>query len=260
MFIRFFFVLLSLHFFLVGGLLAKDLEQLLEEEGLLEKKEKSVSKDDAEVLEALGASVGTNFYKFGFDDSEVKFFLKGLHKGLAGDVKEERIRAMGPRIQAFMRPRMKAAQAREREEEKKLMANLKVPMDLEIQTSVGEKTTLGDLAKGKKGVLLDFWASWCGPCMNLMPELEKKAKKLGPKGIVVAGINTENADKAESVRKKRKIKFSWLVEPDGRPLSQMLKINSIPRMILVDPDGKVLFNGHPMDDELVTVLADLGVK
>ena len=242
------FVLLSLLYYLSGGLLAK------------EGKAKSVSKEDAEVLEALGASVGTNFYKFGFDDSEMEFFLKGLRQGLAGEVKEKDIRSMGPRIQAFMRPRMEAAQARKREEEKKLMANLKVPMNLEIQTSAGEKTTLGDLAKGKKGVLLDFWASWCGPCMNLMPELQKKAKKLGSKGILVAGMNTENAGKAESVRKKRKIGFTWLVEPDGRPLSQMLKINSIPRMILVAPDGKVLFNGHPMDDELVSTLANLGVK
>jgi len=242
------FVLLSLLFYLSGGLLAK------------EGKAKSVSQEDAEVLEALGASVGTNFYKFGFDDTEMEFFLKGLRQGLAGEVKEKDIRSMGPRIQAFMRPRMEVAQARERKEEKKLMANLKVPMNLEIQTSAGEKTTLGDLAKGKKGVLLDFWASWCGPCMNLMPELQKKAKKLGSKGILVAGMNTENAGKAESVRKKRKIGFTWLVEPEGRPLSQMLKINSIPRMILVAPDGKVLFNGHPMDDELVSTLADLGVK
>ena len=245
---RYLFVLLSLLFYLSGGLLAK------------EGKAKSVSQEDAEVLEALGASVGTNFYKFGFDDTEMEFFLKGLRQGLAGEVKEKDIRSMGPRIQAFMRPRMEAAQARERKEEKKLMANLKVPMDLEIETSAGEKTTLGDLAKGKKGVLLDFWASWCGPCMNLMPELQKKAKKLGSKGILVAGMNTENAGKAESVREKRKIGFTWLVEPEGRPLSQMLKINSIPRMILVAPDGKVLFNGHPMDDELVSTLADLGVK
>lgn len=245
---RYLFVLPSLLFYLSVGLLAK------------EGKEKSVSNEDAEILEALGASVGTNFYKFGFDDTEMEFFLKGLRQGLAGEVKEKDIRSMGPRIQAFMRPRMEVAQAREREAEKTLMANLKVPMDLEIQTSAGEKTTLGNLSKGKKGVLLDFWASWCGPCMNLMPELENKAKKLGPEGILVAGMNTENAVKAESVRKKRKIGFTWLVEPDGRPLSQMLKINSIPRMILLAPDGKVLFNGHPMDDELVSTLATLGVK
>ena len=162
-----FFVFLSFLFCLVGGLLAK------------EDKAASVSKEDAEVLEALGASVGTNFYKFGFDDTELKFFLKGLRKGLTGEVKEEDVRSMGPRIQAFMRPRMEAAQAREREEEKKLMANLRVPMDLEIQTSGGQQTTLGDLVKGKKGVLLDFWASWCGPMYVFDARTGKESQKTG---------------------------------------------------------------------------------
>ena len=83
---RYLFVLLSLLFYLSGGLLAK------------EGKAKKVSKEDAEVLEALGASVGTNFYKFGFDDTELEFFLKGLRQGLAGEVKEKDIRSMGPRI------------------------------------------------------------------------------------------------------------------------------------------------------------------
>ncbi|MFP6885984.1 MAG: TlpA disulfide reductase family protein [Opitutales bacterium] len=155
---------------------------------------------------------------------------------------------------------METAQSRERERDKARMADLRLPMDMEIATSGGEKTTLGKLVKGKNGVLLDFWASWCGPCMALMPELQKKAKRYGSRGIVVAGMNTENADKAEGVRRKRGIEFTWLVEPNGRPLSQMLKINSIPRMILVNPEGRVLFNGHPMNDELTTFLAELSRK
>jgi len=96
--------------------------------------------------------------------------------------------------------------------------------------------------------------------MRLMPELKKKAKKYEGLGIVVAGMNTENASKAEKVRKEREIGFSWLVEPSGRPFSKMLKINSIPRMILLDPEGKVLFNGHPMDDELTAALDGLSSK
>jgi thiol-disulfide isomerase/thioredoxin len=155
---------------------------------------------------------------------------------------------------------MEGAQARERERDKARLADLRLPMDMEIATSTGEKTTLGKLVAGKKAALIDFWASWCGPCMSLMPELQKKAEKYGPKGIVVAGMNTENAEKAEGVRSKRGIEFPWLVEPEGRPLSQMLNINSIPRMILVNPEGRVLFNGHPMDNELTTALAELAGK
>ena len=136
-----------------------------------------------------------------------------------------------------------------------------VPMDLEIKTSKGEATTLAKLADGKKAVLLDFWATWCGPCMALMPELKKKAAKLAPQGIVVAGMNVENSPKkAERTRKKLKISFNWLVEPKDEPFSGPLQVDSIPRMILVTPKGKVLFNGHPQDPGLAQALSALGVK
>jgi thiol-disulfide isomerase/thioredoxin len=50
-----------------------------------------------------------------------------------------------------------------------LVVDLKIP----LTTSMGEATTLNDQLGGKKALLLDFWASWCGPCMNLMPALKK---------------------------------------------------------------------------------------
>ena len=236
----------------------KELEKPID--GTVPLEASTVSESDAEVLEAMGASISTELGKFGFSDAEVEFFLKGFRRGLKGEISREDLNKMDSRIQAFIRPRMEAAQVRERERDKARMADLRLPMDMEIATSGGEKTTLGKLVKGKNGVLLDFWASWCGPCMALMPELQKKAKRYGSRGIVVAGMNTENADKAEGVRRKRGIEFTWLVEPNGRALSQMLKINSIPRMILVNPEGKVLFNGHPMDDELTMALTELSAK
>ncbi len=144
-----------------------------------------------------------------------------------------------------------------RQEER--MVNLTLPMDVVLTTSQGEKTTLNELVADKKGILIDFWATWCGPCIALMPELIHKAEKLGPQGIVVAGMNTETEERADTVRKERDIRFAWLVEPPGAPFQRLLRIDSIPRMVLVSPQGKVLYNGHPMDPELNKALSKLEV-
>jgi thiol-disulfide isomerase/thioredoxin len=152
------------------------------------------------------------------------------------------------------------AQAIETDRREAKMATMKLDLQLALVTSAGEATTLADQLVGKKAILLDFWASWCGPCMKLMPELKKKAELLGKHGIVVAGMNKDD-EKAESVAEKvrteQDIEFPWLIEPMERPYSKLLEIDSIPRMILVAPDGKVLFNGHPQDPGLWTALQKL---
>ncbi|WP_206026148.1 redoxin family protein [Roseimicrobium sp. ORNL1] len=138
------------------------------------------------------------------------------------------------------------------------MAKISVDMKLPITTSKGEATTLADQLGTNKAILLDFWATWCGPCMNLMPELRKKAELLKKHGIVVAGMNNESDEsKADEVRAKKDMKMPWLVEPKGSPFSEQLGIDSIPRMILLSPEGKVLFNGHPNEPGLWAALKKL---
>ncbi len=140
------------------------------------------------------------------------------------------------------------------------MATLKIDMQLVLATSGGETVTLQDLVAGQKALLIDFWASWCGPCMQLMPELKKKANHLAPQGIVVVGMNKDDEKAeavAEKVRNEQGIEFPWLIEPSDRPFTRLLEIESIPRMILLSPDGRVLFNGHPQDPELWTALKKL---
>jgi thiol-disulfide isomerase/thioredoxin len=140
-----------------------------------------------------------------------------------------------------------------------VMSNIQVPFDMNIQHSNGDTTTLGSLVKEKKALLLDFWATWCGPCIALMSALAEKAEILEPQGILVAGMNTESVSKAEQFRKEKKINITWLVEPDKNPLSQLFMIDSIPRMVLIDNEGHVLFNGHPNDPSLHDALAKLEV-
>jgi thiol-disulfide isomerase/thioredoxin len=138
-----------------------------------------------------------------------------------------------------------------------MMAALTVDMKLPITDSMGEATTLGDVVAGKKAILIDFWASWCGPCMQLMPSLKKKGESLPAHGIVVAAMNKDDENAlgiAERIRKEQDMKIPWLIEPAERPFTKLFAIDSIPRMILISPEGKVLFNGHPEDPALWAAL------
>lgn len=137
------------------------------------------------------------------------------------------------------------------------LAGLKLDLGLVLTSASGEATTLKDQLAGKKALLIDFWASWCGPCMQLMPALKKKAAELAPHDVVVIGMNKddENAEAvAAKVRDEQGIDFPWLVEPRERPFSGLLEIDSIPRMVLVAPDGAILYNGHPQDPALYEAL------
>lgn len=155
-------------------------------------------------------------------------------------------------------------EVRQKEVQESAMANLRIPMDMKIASADGEEKTLTQWLGGNQALLIDFWASWCGPCIQLMPELRAKAEVLPDQGVVVMGMNTDADDpvsKAKKTRSDHKMELMpWLLEPESRPLSQMLMINSIPRMILVSPEGKVLYNGHPMDPGLKAALAKLEVK
>lgn len=153
---------------------------------------------------------------------------------------------------------------RRKEVQELAMANLRIPMNLTIASADGEEKTLTEWLGGNQALLIDFWASWCGPCMQLMPELRTKAETLPSQGVVVAAMNTDADDpfgKAKKVRDQHNMNLMpWLLEPEERPLSRLLMIDSIPRMILVSPEGKVLYNGHPMDPNLKSALAGLDVK
>ncbi len=86
-------------------------------------------------------------------------------------------------------------------------------------------------------VLLDFWASWCGTCIQQFTILEKLQHKYKDKGFTVLAINIErNTKKAASLARRIKADFTILFDSQGQ-LSRSYAVESIPMGVLIDRDG-----------------------
>jgi thiol-disulfide isomerase/thioredoxin len=114
--------------------------------------------------------------------------------------------------------------------------------------------------KGKV-VLVDFWATWCGPCVRELPNVLKTYEKYHDKGFEIIGISLDSdKDKLTSFIKEKKM--TWPQYFDGKgwenKISTQYGITSIPATYLLDKEGKVLAIGLRGDDLEAAVGKALG--
>lgn len=110
-------------------------------------------------------------------------------------------------------------------------------IDETLATIDGKEISLSDYIGKGQYVLVDFWASWCGPCRQAMPELKSVVSKY--KNLKVVGIAV--SDELEKTKKAiSDLGISWTVlcDPEGKS-AQAYGINAIPAMILFAPDGTI---------------------
>ncbi len=115
-----------------------------------------------------------------------------------------------------------------------------------------------------KFVLVDFWATWCGPCRAGIPGLNNMQKKFIDK-LVIIGISDESLEKVKSF-KNPKIDYANGIDTK-KTVSAFLGIRGIPHMILIDPKGIVRWEGFPgleghkfTEEVLEKLLAKYGVE
>jgi peroxiredoxin len=104
--------------------------------------------------------------------------------------------------------------------------------------------------KGKV-VIVDFWATWCPPCREGLPHVDKIYQTFKDKGVVALAVDVqEPKDKVEQFMKDNKFTFTALLDSDGK-VSEAFKVNGIPQTVIIGRDGlvKKVFVGTGPDSE-----------
>ncbi len=109
--------------------------------------------------------------------------------------------------------------------------------DFQLKLLDGTDVSMASL-KGKV-VVLDFWATWCGPCKQVMPTIQKLSDEFKDKGAVVLGVNTfERGDgAAKKYMDSKKFTYGCLLK--GDPLAEAYGVTGIPTLILINKDGTI---------------------
>jgi thiol-disulfide isomerase/thioredoxin len=110
-----------------------------------------------------------------------------------------------------------------------------------------------DQVRGSQATLIDFWATWCAPCLMEMPHLQALYNKYRHKGFEVVGIACDSdEDKIPGVVKERGVTYTNLICDDD--VSSAYDIRGYPTIFLLDGDGRIVkrFNGTVSTDILAT--------
>ena len=119
-------------------------------------------------------------------------------------------------------------------------------IDFSMQTPEGKTVSLSDFVSKNKYTLIDFWASWCGPCRKEMPNVVEAYKAFKDKGFGIVGISLdENADKWKEAITALNITWPQMSDlkfwqSEG---AQLYAVNSIPHTVLIDGDGTIIARG-----------------
>lgn len=131
--------------------------------------------------------------------------------------------------------------------------------DFEMETPEGKAIKLSDYVGKGKVVLVDFWASWCGPCRREMPNLVAAYAKYKNKGFEIVGVSLDQSADAwkESIQK---LNMTWPQMSDLKYWNcegaQLYAISSIPHTLLIDGNGTIIargLHGEGLQDKLAEI-------
>ncbi len=114
-----------------------------------------------------------------------------------------------------------------------------LPVAAAAETRASRNFDLSDY-RGKV-VYLDFWASWCAPCLQSFPWMNEIQRAYGPQGLVIVAVNVDHdGTLAQQFLRDKFVSFKIIYDPAGA-IAKQYDLKDMPTSVLIGPDGKVRY-------------------
>jgi len=118
--------------------------------------------------------------------------------------------------------------------------------DWRLSDAVGKEHSLADYRD--RIVVIDFWATWCGPCIRAMPELQRVYDRFRDRGVEVFGVNVWEDSNAAEFMKRNGYTYGLLLR--GENAADAYRVPSLPTLYVIGKDGKIIRATKGLDDGL----------
>lgn len=133
-------------------------------------------------------------------------------------------------------------------------------VDFTLKDTEGKEVSLSDYAGNGKYVLVDFWAAWCGPCRQEMPNVVEAYKKYKAKGFEVVGVSLDQ-EHGRWTQGIKDLNMTWPQMSDlqywSSPIVDLYAIQGIPHTVLLDKDGTIMekdLRGEALEAKLAELM------
>jgi peroxiredoxin len=227
-----------------------------QQDGKLTKEFEDELDAEFEIIEKEYANLNTAFLKENINNKAGECFAQGITARMEANEIEELL--AGATEQTLSKDVFK--EIAEHMQKAKAVAIGQPFVDLEMPNPQGENVKLSDYAGKGKYVLVDFWASWCGPCRDEIPNLIEVYAKYKNKNFEIVGVSFDR-EKEKWLNGINELKLTWPQMSDVKYWqsegAKLYNVSGIPHTVLIDPQGIIIekdLRGNGLKNKLAELL------